>query len=232
MVKAGEMAWIGTCSATTCLNNHFLQITGATIRDRYLDFRHKKNGCQFFGGTSEVFMVPLLETLIQMKKILIPFIFLISYNMYGQKPGLDVFIRLPQVANYNITEGAASFTPMVSAGLTLRYRGFFADVGSFIDKADQFGHYTYFGSPLHTRSYPDNKLFILNWLGELTYVPDQENNESLVIKTVGVSPVLAFKVGKSTFAAAFTLGVAFADATTNLNSRIIINYSLPLLSSL
>lgn len=167
-----------------------------------------------------------------MKKILIPFAFLIYNNLYGQKPGLDVFMRLPQVANYNITEGVASFTPMVSAGLTLRYGGFFADFGSFIDKADKFGHYTYFGSPLHTRSYPDNKLFIVNWFGEFTYVPDQENNERLVIKTAGVSPLLAFKVGRSTFATAFTLGVAFAGATTSLNSRIIINYSLPLLRSL
>lgn len=164
-----------------------------------------------------------------MKKIITLCICAICNEVYGQKPGVDAFVRLPHVINYNFTARNVSYTPAVSAGLTFRYRGFFADVGSFIDNSDMFGHYTYFGSPLQTSRCPDNKIFVLNWFGEITRIPDQGENESLTIKTIGISPVIVSPIGKSNFAVAFTFGVAFSGSTTNLNSRIILNYALPLL---
>lgn len=164
-----------------------------------------------------------------MKKIFVFLICLVCNETYGQKPVLDAFVRLPQVVNYNLYDKEIGYTPVVSAGVTLRYRGFFADIGSFVNKSDVFGLYTYFGSSLRTDHYTDNKLLLLNWFGEFTYIPDQGESATITVKTIGISPVMVWNVEKSAFALAFTFGVAFSNSTTGINSRVILNYSLPLL---
>ncbi len=163
-----------------------------------------------------------------MKKVIIFCILFICKEAHGQKLGLDVFARLPQVVNYNFTRRHVSYTPIISAGFTLRHKSLFADIGSFIDKGDVYGHYTYFGSSLYKNHYSENKLLVMNCFGEVAYIPGQEGSKELIVKTIGVSPVIVWPIQNSAFAVALTLGVAFSNSATSLNSRIILNYALPI----
>jgi hypothetical protein len=147
----------------------------------------------------------------------------------AQKINIDLFVRLPQVINYNFTKSVSSYSPVVSSGFTFRYKTVFADVGSFISSGNVVGHYTYFGSPLFIKQGSDKWLFVTNWFGEATHFPTQQENKSHWVQTVGISPVLVKPIPFGTFAIALTIGAAFNDDTVSLNSRIIFNYSLPLI---
>ena len=166
-----------------------------------------------------------------MKRILFVITVCCSQFAQAQKIGIDLFIRLPQVVNYNFTKPAISYSPVSSAGFTLRQKTVFVDVGSFINTANVVGHYTYFGSALLTKQGSDNWLFVTNWFGEATYFPAQQEKKSYWAQTVGVSPVLVKPIHYGKIAIALTMGAAFYDDTVSLNSRIIFNYSLPLISS-
>lgn len=148
-----------------------------------------------------------------------------------KKINIDLFVRLPQVVNYNFATSAISYSPVVSSGFTLQSKAAFADLGSFIGSSNTFGHYTYFGSALLRKQSADNWLFVTNWFGEATYFPVQQEKKSYWVQTIGISPVLVKPIHYGTFAIAFTLGAAFYDGTVSLNSRIIFNYSLPLIIS-
>jgi hypothetical protein len=67
-----------------------------------------------------------------MKGILYVIILCSAQFAHAQKMGIDLFIRLPQVVNYNFTKPTISYAPLISTGLTLRYKKAFVDVGSFI----------------------------------------------------------------------------------------------------
>jgi hypothetical protein len=139
----------------------------------------------------------------------------------AQSINVDLFARLPQVVNYNFTKPAISYVPVISAGLTIRYKTAFADVGSFIGNTNVVGHYTYFGSAIISKQSPNNGLFITNWFGEATYFPTHQEKKSYWVQTVGISPVLVRPIQFGTFAIALTIGAAFYDDTVSLNSRII-----------
>jgi hypothetical protein len=166
-----------------------------------------------------------------MKGIRLTVILCSTQLAHAQKIGVDLFVRLPQVVNYNFAKPAVSYTPLISTGLTLRYKKAFADVGSFIGNTNGTGHYSYFGSALFYRQSPDNWLFVTNWFGEATYFPAQQEKKSYWAQTVGISPVLVRPFHFGAFAIALTIGAAFYDDTLSLNSRIIFNYSLPIIKS-
>jgi hypothetical protein len=166
-----------------------------------------------------------------MKRIVYVIILCSAQFAHAQKMGIDLFIRLPQVVNYNFTKPTISYAPLISTGLTLRYKKAFVDVGSFIGNTNVVGHYSYFGSALYNRQSPDNWLFVTNWFGEATYFPAQQDKKSYWVQTVGISPVLVRPFHFGAFAIALTIGAAFYDDTLSLNSRIIFNYSLPIIKS-
>jgi O6-methylguanine-DNA--protein-cysteine methyltransferase len=76
-----------------------------------------------------------------MKRILFVITLCSAQFAHAQKMGFDLFVRLPQVVNYNFTKPAISYAPLISTGLTLRYKKAFADVGSFIGNTNVVGHY-------------------------------------------------------------------------------------------
>jgi hypothetical protein len=166
-----------------------------------------------------------------MKRILFAIAVCCSQLVQAQKLSADLFVRLPQVVNYNFTKPSISYSPLVSTGFTARYKSSFVDLGSFISNTNVVGHYTYFGSPLLSRHGLDNWLFVTNWFGEATYFPTQQEKKSYWIQTVGISPVLVKPIHFGTFAIALTMGAAFYDGTVSLNSRILFNYSLPIIRS-
>jgi hypothetical protein len=163
-----------------------------------------------------------------MKTTMVLAMLLIYQCCQAQQAGLDMFVRVPHLVNVNFSSAKASYTSAVSAGITLRYAGFFADIGSFIDGDDYYGHYVYFGSTVLTKKASDSWSVAGNWFGETTLVPSQQEDPDLWIYTIGISPVLIHPIQRGSLAIAFTLGAAFHNRETSLNSRIVFNYSLPL----
>lgn len=163
-----------------------------------------------------------------MKTTLLLLAILYAQTLSAQKPRLEAFIRLPQVVNIDFTANAASYTPLISAGLTGRYQKAFADIGVFMSNNDIHGYYTYFGSSLYTKSLDGEWLLVNNWFGEVTLFPGQQETKHSWLYTAGVSPVLVRPLLWGAFAVALTLGMAYADDHISLNSRLILNCSIPI----
>jgi hypothetical protein len=168
------------------------------------------------------------EKLTTMKKVLLLLTIFYSQNSMAQKISTEGFIRLPQVVNINLTNKTIRYTPVVSTGLTLRYRGGFADFGVFMDKSDFYGYYTYFGSSVYAKPLDDKWRLVTNWFGEITFLPDQSETKQSWIYTIGLSPVLLFPFPWGTFAIALTMGSGFNNDSVSLNTRLILNCSIPL----
>ena len=163
-----------------------------------------------------------------MKKALLLLTILCSQNLIAQKVNFEGFIRLPQVVNINFTKKSNLYTPVISTGLTLRYRGGFADLGVFMDKSDFYGYYTYFGSSVYVKTLDDNWKLVANWFGEITFLPDQSETKHSWTYTTGLSPVFVCPLSWSTLAIALTMGTAFNRSSISLNTRLILNLSIPI----
>ena len=163
-----------------------------------------------------------------MKKALLLLSILYSQNLMSQRINIEGFIRLPQVVTINFTEKSNVFTPVISTGLTLRYRTGFADAGVFMDKSDSYGYYTYFGSSVYVKPLDDKWKLVTNWFGEITLLPAQSETRQSWTYTAGLSPVLVYPLSWSTFAIALTMGAAFYNDSASLNTRLILNWSIPL----
>jgi hypothetical protein len=146
----------------------------------------------------------------------------------GQKIQIEGFVRLPQVVNVDFTSKTAMYSPVISAGATLRCQRAFADIGVFMNKNDVHGYYTYFGSSIYTKALDSQWTFVNNWFGEVTLFPRQQETTQTWLYTAGVSPVLVHPLSWGTFAVALTAGVAFSDDHVSLNSRLILNCSIPI----
>ncbi len=166
-----------------------------------------------------------------MKKALTVLIILYSQNMIAQKIGVDWFVRLPQVVNYDFSKKSGFYTPVISTGVTLHYQSVFADVGAFVNKSDFYGYYSYFGSALRVKPLDDEWKLVTNWFGEVTYFPSQAETKHSWTYTTGLSPVLVRPLSWGTFAIALTMGAAFSNDTVSLNTRLILNCSIPLQNS-
>lgn len=162
-----------------------------------------------------------------MKKAILLLIIVYSQDLMAQRVGVEGFIRLPQVVNINFTQKSTLYTPVISTGLTLRYRAGFADVGVFMDKSDFHGYYTYFGSSVYAKPLDDKWKLVTHWFGEITFLPAQSETRQSLTYTAGISPVLVYPLSWSTFAIALTMGAAFYNDSVSLNARLILNWSIP-----
>ncbi|WP_276371847.1 hypothetical protein [Chryseolinea sp. H1M3-3] len=165
-----------------------------------------------------------------MKKIVTLMLALMFFKQVsGQEVKVDYFVRLPHVVNYNFTNETASYSPIISSGLTIKMGNYFADVGAYIDEGDSYGYYTYLGSPVYSKAIDQQWTFVTNWFSEILFFPQQAELPDSWTYTFGISPVLVRPISFSTFAIALTVGAGFNEHTTSVNTRLIINYSIPLI---
>jgi hypothetical protein len=164
----------------------------------------------------------------QKKLILLGFGLGICQILWAQKITTDVFVRIPHVVNYNVTEQYLSYTSVVSGGITLHHGRKFIDLGTFIDKTDTYGFYTFFGSTLYVTPLDEQWQLSTNWFGEVTFVPEQEQRRGTWIQTAGLCLVLArpFQWGVVSFP--FCVGGAYSRQTLHVNTRLIFNCSIPI----
>ncbi len=150
------------------------------------------------------------------------------YVANGQKLQTEGFVRLVHVFNQNFTDQSTFYSPSPSAGLTLRYQSVFVDFGSFINKNDVYGFYSFYGSVLRSSELDDQWQLINTWFGEQLYLPDQGEDPSSWTHTYGINTAFVRPGSWGTIAIPLTVGVAYSEETYSLNMRIVLNLTIPI----
>ncbi|RAW02890.1 hypothetical protein [Pseudochryseolinea flava] len=141
---------------------------------------------------------------------------------------IDLYGRLPHIINYQFCETAVTYSQAASFGLTYRYKKFFNDFGAYVASDNHYGYYCYFGHPVVEKPL-SHRIFAMNIFGEVAYVPKQQEQFQTWVKMVGVSPVFVVPIDHGALAIAITCGAAFSNEVS-LTTRIIFNYSLPIIN--
>lgn len=163
-----------------------------------------------------------------MKRLLLPAILLTSLSCLAQRVGVDWFVRIPHVFNANLSQKTSAYASVVSTGFTFSYQQLFADFGIYIDHRKTQGYYSYFGSSISQKALDDRWTLLLNAFGEITLTPVQAEQARTWTYTAGLSPVAVHRLSWGTLAIAITCGPAYSHKAVSVNSRLIINCSLPL----
>ncbi|MEL6718789.1 MAG: hypothetical protein AAFP82_08750, partial [Bacteroidota bacterium] len=77
----------------------------------------------------------------------------------------NLFIRAPQVVNYNFDTKEISHATVLSAGAGITHRAKFIEFATFITDENVHGFYSFFGSTLKAKSLGDNWSAYTNWYG-------------------------------------------------------------------
>ncbi|MBO0343495.1 hypothetical protein [Flagellimonas profundi] len=142
------------------------------------------------------------------------------------KPSL--FVRTPQIANYNINTNEVSYTPILSIGAGLSYKSEFIELAAFVDATNQYGFYTFFGTTLKTNEIQRNLYLNVNWFGEVTYIPKQHQDSDSFVHTTGISLFLNHSFDWGSIGIPLCIGFGYSNKTISLNTRTILNISLNL----
>ena len=139
----------------------------------------------------------------------------------------NLFIRTPQVVNYNFNTEETSYISVLSAGIGITHQAKFIEFAAFITPEDVHGFYSFFGSTIKAKSRYDDWTFYTNWYGEFTHVPKQKELSSSNQYATGLCFFLnrSFEWGSIGFP--FCIGLAY-DKDFVLNTRSIINVSIKL----
>ncbi len=166
----------------------------------------------------------------ELHKKYITFLVLLSIPLTGfaQELKSNLFLRTPQVINYNINKNDIAYTSIISIGAGLSHKSKFIELATFISEDDIYGFYTFFGTTLKTTELKTNLNLHINWFGEVTYVPEQNQNSDSFIYTTGVCFFLNHNFEWGSIGIPLCLGFAYSNETISLNTRTILNLSLNL----
>lgn len=152
--------------------------------------------------------------------------FLLSQSAFGQKIGVYVFTRSPQLVNYSFKNSESTYSQGVSAGVGLTYKTLFLEFGSFILEGDSYGHYSFFGTSVNSSELTNSIRLNTNIFGEVANIPFQsEQPESSWIFTSGVCFFPNAQIQRLNIGIPLCFGLAYQDKATYLNSRFILNLS-------
>lgn len=154
--------------------------------------------------------------------VLLPFVGL------SQKLRTNVFIRTPQVVNYNLNQGEASYSPVMSLGVGLSHQSKFIELATFINGDDIYGFYTFFGKVLKARELSNNLSWLTSWFGEVTFLPRQNDRIQTFTYTTGLCFSLNYGFEWGSIGIPLCIGIAYSEKATSLNTRTILNLSLNL----
>jgi hypothetical protein len=160
--------------------------------------------------------IQILQTLL----ILLPFFGI------GQDLKSNLFLRTPQVVNYNFTQNEISYTPVISVGAGLSHKSKFIELATFISDGDVYGYYTFFGTTLKTKDLDTNWKLHTNWFGEVAYIPEQQSNADAFTYTTGLCFFLNYSFDWGSIGFPFCVGAAYSTNTISLNTRTILNLSI------
>ena len=121
----------------------------------------------------------------------------------GQELKSNLFIRTPQIVNYNFNLIEISYSPVISIGAGLSHKSKFIELGK-------------------------NWNLDTNWFGEITYVLQQSLESNSFIYTSGLCFFLYYSFDWGSIGLPLCIGVAYSQHTISLNTRTILNLSLNL----
>lgn len=148
--------------------------------------------------------------------------------VFGQDLKTNVFVRTPQVVNYNFEQKEINLNSVLSIGAGLSHRTSFIELATFIGDSDIYGFYTFFGKTLKTQELGQNWNLYTNWFGEFTYIPNQKNTSDIFISTSGLCFFLNYGFDWGSIGLPLCIGAAYSQETISLNTRAIINVSIQL----
>ncbi|PRX54182.1 hypothetical protein [Flagellimonas meridianipacifica] len=140
----------------------------------------------------------------------------------------NLFLRTPQVVNYNFNQSEISYSPIISIGTGFSHKSKFIEIATFMGSNDIYGCYTFFGTTLKTKKLQSNLNLNINWFGEVTFVPNQDQNSDSLIYTSGICFFLNHGFEWGSIGIPLCLGAAFNNKTIRRNTRTIFNLSLNL----
>jgi len=113
-----------------------------------------------------------------MKSIKIHFAFFLVFAplvILAQTVSTNLFVRTPQVVNYNFNTSETTYTSVLSAGIGISHQAKLIEFATFITTDDIHGFYSFFGSSLKTKPLAENWTVYTNWYGEFTFLPNKRN---------------------------------------------------------
>jgi len=146
----------------------------------------------------------------------------------GQELKSNLFLRTPQVVNYNFNQNEIGYNPVISIGTGLSHKSKFIELATFIGDNDIYGFYTFFGTTLKTKELGGNWKLHTNWFGEVTYVPKQSLDSDSFTYTAGLCFFLNYSFDWGSIGLPLCVGVAYNQKNISLNTRTILNISLNL----
>lgn len=151
-----------------------------------------------------------------------------GYFGFSQNIHANWFIRNVHVVNQNFTNKSIYYSPIIGTGIGLSHGTKFIELGLFINKGDNFGAFTFFGSTLKSSPLDENWTLYTNWFGELSYFPKQENNKPFWIQTGGLCFFINRNLKWGSIGFPLCIGGAYSESAWNLNARAILNLSITL----
>lgn len=144
----------------------------------------------------------------------------------GQELKSNLFLRIPQVVNYNFNQNEIDYSPLISIGAGLSHKSKFIELATFIADNDIYGFYTFFGTTLKTKELGGNWKLHTNWIGEITYVSKQSLDSFTY--TTGICYFLNYSFDWGSIGLPLCMGIAYNKKNISLNTRTILNISLNL----
>ena len=158
------------------------------------------------------------------------FFLLLFIPSFGLAQGIDtnLFIRTPQVINYNLNQEEVNYSPVVSVGVGISHKTYFVEMATFLNDEELFGYYSFFGKTLKKRNLVENLNLFTNWFGEVSYAPEQSMNSAAFTYTSGICYFLNYSFDRGSIGIPLCFGLAYHDQSLSLNMRTILNLSINL----
>ncbi len=144
----------------------------------------------------------------------------------GQEWKSNLFIRTPQVVNYDFDEDEITYSPVLSVGAGLSHKSKFVELAALITSDDVYGYYTFFGTGLSAKEVGKEWMLYTNWFGELTYIPKQDERSESLTYTTGLCFFLNQHFEWGSIGFPLCLGLAYNQNGISLNTRTIVNLSI------
>jgi hypothetical protein len=161
-----------------------------------------------------------------MKRITLILLLMSNYVGYGQKITMNWFIRNAHITNYNLTSQSLYYTPALASGIGFSHKKKFIELAAFVNKQDDYGLFTFFGSNIHNTSLDENWNLYTNWFGEFTLLPKQKESKSIWIGTSGICFFINHEYKWGAIGIPLCIGGAYSQQTFSVNSRAILNLSI------
>ncbi|WP_299535511.1 hypothetical protein [Ulvibacterium sp.] len=155
------------------------------------------------------------------------FFILSPITLFNQENKLktNVFVKTPQIVNYNFEQNGINNSPFVSIGTGLSHESKFIELATFINDSDTYGFYTLFGTTLHTKPLSKKINLFTNWFDEVTYVPSPAGDSDYFIYTTGICYFLNHSFEWGSIGIPLCVGIAHSNNQLSLNTRTILNLS-------